>query len=96
MLFNLDECPKQYAQVAGAMGLDTGGLSDLEAGEAAANAIWDLTRKMGVPQRLRDAGVPEDGLAEAANLSMSDGTIVFNPKMIMEAEEVLEVYRKAW
>ncbi len=96
MLFNLDECPERYALVAGAIGLDTRGMSDMEAGEAAANAIWELTRKMGVPQRLRDAGVPENGLEEAANLSLSDGAIVYNPKLIMEAEEVLAVYRKAW
>lgn len=96
MLFNLDECPERYALVAGAIGLDIRGLNDMEAGEAAANAIWELTRKMGVPQRLRDAGVPESGLEAAANLSLSDGAIVYNPKFIMEAEEVLAVYRKAW
>jgi len=39
-------------------------MSDMEAGEAAANAIWELTKKMGLPQKLRDVGVPEDGLKE--------------------------------
>ncbi|MEW5784608.1 MAG: iron-containing alcohol dehydrogenase [Bacillota bacterium] len=96
MLYNLEDCPDRYALVAQAMGLDTRALSDHEAGEAAAAAVWKLTKKMGVPQRLRDAGVPESGLAEAANLSLSDGAIVYNPKMIMEAEEVLKVYREAW
>ena len=43
-----------------------------------------LTRRMGAA-RLRDAGVPEDGLEEAAELSLSDGSIVYNPKFIMEA-----------
>ncbi len=96
MLFNLDECPERYAMVAAAMGLDTRGLDNMEAGEAAAKAVWELTRRMGVPQRLRDAGVPEDGLEEAAELSLSDGSIVYNPKFIMEAEEVLELFRQAW
>lgn len=96
MIYNLDECPDRYALVAQAAGLDTRGLSEMEAGEAAARAVWDLTQKMGVPQRLRDVGVPEEGLKVAANLSLSDGAIVYNPKFIMEAEEVLSIYRKAW
>ena len=96
MLYNMDECPDRYALVAQAMGLNTQGMSDLEASEAAINAIWELTKKMNVPQRLREAGVPEDGLLEAANLSLSDGCIVYNPKPVFDAEEVLEVYKKAW
>lgn len=96
MLYNMDSCADRYALVARAMDLDTRGMSDQEAGEAAAGAIWELTKKMGVAQRLRDAGVPEEGLADAANLSLSDGAIVYNPKLIFDAEEVLQVYRKAW
>jgi len=49
-----------------------------------------------LPQKLRDIGVPEDGLAAAADLSLSDGAIVYNPRMVMDAEEVLEVYKQAW
>lgn len=95
MAYNLDECADRYAMIARAMDLDTRGMSDEEAGSAAVNAIGELTKKMGVPQRLRDAGVPEEGLEEAANLSLSDGAIVYNPKMIFDADEVLSVYRKA-
>lgn len=96
MNHNLDCCADRYALIAKAMGLDTRGISDEEAGAAAINAIVQLTKGMKVPQRLRDVGVPEDGLEEAANLSLSDGMIIYNPKMIIDASEVLEVYRKAW
>jgi aldehyde dehydrogenase (NAD+) len=96
MVYNMDECADRYALVARAMGVWEKGMSDLEASEAAANAVWELTKKMGVPQRLRDVGVPEEGLAEAADLALYDGSIVYNPKMVMEAEQVLEVYKKAW
>jgi len=96
MLFNLDECPDRYALVAQAAGLDIRDLNDIEAGEAAAGAVWDLTRKMGVPQKLRDAGVPEYGLEEAANLSLSDGAIVYNPKAVLDAGEILTLFRQAW
>ena len=96
MLFNLEECPDRYALVAEAMGLDTRDLSDLEAGRKAAEAVWELTKKIGLPQKLRDVGVPEDGLVAAADLSLSDGSIVYNPRMVMDSDEVLEVYREAW
>jgi len=96
MLFNLEECPDRYALVAEAMGLDVRGLSDVDAGRKAAEAVWDLTKKIGLPQKLRDVDVPEDGLAAAAELSLSDGAIVYNPRLVMDAEEVLAVYKKAW
>lgn len=96
MLYNMDECADRYVMVAEAMGLDTKGMSDLEASEAAANAIWDLTKKVGVPQKLSEVGVPEDGLEAAADLALSDGSIVYNPKLIYETDQILEVYKKAY
>jgi alcohol dehydrogenase len=96
IMYNLDECPDRYAMVAEAMGVKKEGMSDTEAGEAAANAIWELTKKMGLPQKLREVGVPKDGLEECAEASLYDGSIVYNPKTITEAQEVLGVFEKAW
>lgn len=96
MLFNLESCADRYALVAQAMGLDTRNLSEEDAARAAADAVWELTRQIGLPQRLRETGVPEEGLAAAADLSLSDGSIVYNPRPVFEAEEVLALYREAW
>ena len=96
IMYNLDECPDRYAMVAEAMGVRKAGMSDMDAGEAAANAIWKLTKKMGLPQRLRDVGVPEDGLKECAEASLYEGDIVYNPKTIIDSQETLGVYKKAW
>jgi len=96
MMYNMDTCADRYVLVAKAMDLYKPGMSDEEAGTAAAEGIWELTKRMGVPQRLRDVGVPEDGLMDASALSLSDGSIVYNPKPIFEAEEVLSVYKNAW
>ncbi len=96
MLFNVEDCADRYALIARAMDLDTRGLNDAEAGKKAAEAVWELTGKIGLTQKLRDAGVPEDGLAAAADLSMSDASIIYNPRMVTDAEEVLEVLQKAW
>ncbi len=96
MLFNLEDCADRYALIARAMDLDVRGLDDLEAGRKAAEAVWQLTKTIGLTQKLRDAGVPEEGLAEAAELSMSDASIIYNPRMVIDAEEVLAVLKQAW
>lgn len=59
----------------------------MEAGEAVANAIWELTEKLGLPHRLRDVGVPEGGLEECAEASLYDGAVVYNPKTINGSQE---------
>ncbi len=71
-------------------------MSDHKAGEAAVKAIEKLTQKIGLPGRLRDVDVPKEGLKDCAELSLSDGSIVYNPKPVYEAEEVLKVYEAAW
>ncbi len=96
MKYNLEYCPDRYALVARAMGLDVRDMSDEEAGEAAIQAIWELTRKMGVPQKLREVNVPEDGLEQAADMALYDGSIVYNPRPVLDPEEVLQVYKEAW
>ncbi len=96
MTYNMDVSAEQYAMVAEAMGVKERGMSDEQAGEAAVQGIFELTKKMGVPQKLSEVGVKEDVLQEAAVLSLSDGSIVYNPKPVFEAEEVLGVYKNAF
>jgi aldehyde dehydrogenase (NAD+) len=86
-------CGDSYAMVASAMGMKA---SDEEAGEAVAGAISALSKKMGVPQRLRDAGVPESGLAEASEIAMTQAPMVVNPRPVSDATEVLGVLKDAW
>ncbi len=67
-----------------------------EAGSAVAEKIIEFTKKLGLPQRLREVGVPEEGLKECSELALSDGAIVYNPKFISDSEEVLKIYQQAW
>jgi aldehyde dehydrogenase (NAD+) len=91
--YNMDACGDRYALIARAMGMN---VSDDEAGEAVANAITRLTKKMGVPQKLREVGVPESGLDEASDVTLTMGGMVYNPKFISDAAEVLGVFKNAW
>jgi alcohol dehydrogenase len=96
ILFNLDACAGRYRLVAEALGVDARALSDEAAARAAADAVWELTRKIGMPQRLREVGVPREGLARCAEDALSDGSIVYNPKPVLDAAETLGVLEAAW
>jgi alcohol dehydrogenase class IV len=78
------------------MGVDIRTISPDEVGDLLADEIIEFTRRLGLPQRLRDVGVPEEGLEECIELALSDAAIVYNPKDITDSTEVLKVYQQAW
>jgi alcohol dehydrogenase class IV len=96
MMYNMDECMDRYALVAEAMGVKEKGMSDEDAAGAAVDAVFELTKKINLPQSLREVGVEEEGLMEASEMALCDGSVVYNPKILFEAEEVMEVYKKAF
>jgi alcohol dehydrogenase class IV len=96
MEYNLDACADRYSLVAVGMGLDVAGMSEEEAAKAAVEAVQELTAKLGLPRKLSEVGVPEDGLAEAAEMALSDGSIVYNPKPVFDPDEVLGVFKKVY
>jgi alcohol dehydrogenase len=96
MAFNLDDAAEGYAMVAEALGVREKGTDDRTAAEAAIAEISIFLKRIGHPERLSAAGVKEADLAKAASLSLSDGAIVNNPRLVLDAEEVLTVYRAAF
>ena len=96
MKYNLKAVPELLAHIAVAMGLDTAGMDTIQAGEAAASGMQAFSKKIGLSQRLRHLGVEVDQLKTCSELSMGDGSIIYNPKIIMDAEEVLAVYEEAY
>ena len=99
MEFNLryvDEgVPASYRRVAEAMDLDVTADDDMTAAKKAIERLRKLTVEIGLPQRLRDVGVPEDGLDAAMADAMVDGSMFNNPGD-PEEEEVLELFKKAF
>lgn len=96
MTFNLEEAPDLMADIAGAMGVATRDTPPQEAGRAAVVAVYDLLKAIGLDRRLSDLGVAEDRLMECSELSVTDGSIIYNPRMVIDAEEVFHLYRKAF
>ena len=94
--YNADACGDVYLNVLSALGVKIEGVSPDRAGSMLADRIADFTRGLGLPQKLREVGVSEDGLHECSEIALSDGAIVYNPKFICDSAEVLKVYRQAW
>jgi alcohol dehydrogenase class IV len=94
MEFNLESCPEAYALVAEVFGLRDKGMDDLEAAKAAIAAMRAFTKKIGHPQRLSEFKVKEEDILRAAELSLSDGAIINNPRPVLDASEMLEIYKK--
>jgi alcohol dehydrogenase class IV len=65
-------------------------------GEAAADAVADLVRALGQPQRLRDAGVKREQFAAVAAASMQNRWVLSNPQPIRDAQDVIRLLEAAW
>ena len=96
MRFNLDATASQLAQAAAAMGLELKDQSDEAAGEAAAQHVYNLISQLGLPQRLREAGVNEADLPHLAQLALKSSAVKSNPKPLTDAAQVEAIFRAAW
>jgi alcohol dehydrogenase class IV len=69
--------------------------TDAECARGAVEAVRAIQNTLGLPMRLREAGVPEDGLAALAEDAMHERGTHFNPRKV-ECQDVLALYRAAW
>jgi alcohol dehydrogenase class IV len=79
-----------------AMGIDISGMTDHQAGMAAADGVDRICRTLELPERLRDVGVPEDGLELIAAATLHDRSLATNPKLVDNAGPIMSVLRDAW
>jgi maleylacetate reductase len=96
MRFNAGATAPQLLPAAEALGISMDGLSPVGVIEAAADRIFDLVGQMGLPQRLRDAGVRAADLPHLAQLSFQNRTVQNNPKPIVDAAQLERLLRDAW
>lgn len=96
MRFNAEASADRQALIAKAMGVDTAGMSDLDAAMAAADAVEDLRVSLGLPGRLRDVGVPEEGLELIAAATLHDRALATNPTPVSDAGPIMSILRSSW
>ena len=96
ILYNLEACLDRYSQIAQAMGRDVKGMESLKAAEQAAIAIREFSKSIGMPQTLREVNVEASGLDQCANDALMDGSIIYNPKLVFDPDDILKVYKNAF
>jgi alcohol dehydrogenase len=69
-------------------------VSDPDVGPALAAYLTDLVARLGLPTRLSQVGVPEDGIPALVEGAMGDGTTLLNPREMSE-DDYAALYRKA-
>jgi alcohol dehydrogenase class IV len=94
--FNCQTAPAAYAEIAPFAFPELARLEGQERAAAFCDALQELSRKCGLPQRLRDVKVPEDVLPTLARDAMKQTRLLpNNPRPVAEAD-ALDIYRRAW
>jgi alcohol dehydrogenase class IV len=83
------EIADRYRDVA-----DIFDVNEPEVGPALAAYVTDLVDRLGLPTRLSQVGVPEDGIPALVEGAMGDGTTLLNPREMGE-EDYASLYAKA-
>lgn len=94
--FNGDVAAPQIREAGEVFGVSTANVDDTLAVELVAQQIVQFTTACGLLQRYRDVGVPESDLEACAEVVLSDGAIVYNPKPVVDSSDVLTVLRACY
>lgn len=87
MRYNRAQCARQMERIATAFGRSDGD---------AAAAVGDLIDRLGLPTRLRDAGVRQDQIPRIAKGAMGNLWLRTNPRPITQQLEVEALLEAAW
>jgi alcohol dehydrogenase class IV len=95
MEFNLIGNIPKFIEIAKAMHQDVHTIDRMEAAQRSVDAVRNLLVDLNIPLRLRDAGVPEDGIPVLAEDSMKSGNVLLNPRKTT-LEDVTEIFKAAY
>jgi aldehyde dehydrogenase (NAD+) len=88
MRYNRDYALEPLGEVAQALGVETGKLSQAAAADAAADAVAALMKRIGHPARFSEVGVPADMLDRILMGTMADGANYGNPRPLTDPQAV--------
>ena len=88
MRFNAGSNAEGQARFAKAMEITTDGVKDGDAAEYAAAAIENLFTQVGLPTRLSEVGVHQDGISQIAEDAMTDFGLHRNIRKIQDVAEL--------
>jgi len=96
MRFNVDHATEKLGLIALQLGVNTFGMNKREAALAAADEVEKLMESVGHPMRLRDLGVPEDGLLDCSMHAACDPVSLYNARPVDGPQDILELYKQVY
>ena len=96
MEYNAEAAGEKYREIARLMGVhNVDSMSIEEYNRAAVRAVIQLSRNIGIPEKLVDIGAKEEDLPRLAKMAYLDVCTPGNPRTASEAD-ILEIYIKAF
>lgn len=85
----------KYIRIAGAMGVNTDGMTEAEGVQAAIDAVRTLSVSIDIPQKLHEINVKEEDIPALAVAAFNDVCTGGNPRST-SIEDIEAIYRKAF
>ena len=95
MEFNLEVVKDKIARISYPLGVDISNMSIEEKATAAINAVRQLSKDIGLPQKLHEVGVEREDLKIMAENAMLDWCHPANPRKCTE-EDMYRLYANAF
>ncbi len=95
MEYNAPYTGDKFKYIAEAMGVDTAGMDEDAYRKAAVDAVKQLSKDVGIPEKLHEIGVKEEDLQALSESAFADVCTGGNPRPCT-VESILEIYKKAF
>ncbi len=95
MEYNAEYTGEKFRDIAEAMGVDTSGMDQAAYRKAAIDAVKQLSKDVGIPEKLHEIGVKEEDLPALAEAAFNDVCTGGNPRPCT-VDSILEIYKTAF
>ena len=93
--FNGQVCPELFRNMGKAFNLEMDNTTDEEAVDKVVEAVRELSKSLGIPQTLREIGIPEEMLPALAQQAINDVCTGGNPREVT-VEDIIALYKEAY
>lgn len=93
--YNVISNPQKFADIAEFMGENIDGLSVHEAAEKAIDAMFRLSKDIGIPTSLKEMGIKEEDFEYMAEMALKDGNAFSNPRKGNE-KDIVNIFKSAY
>ena len=93
--YNIISNPQKFADIAEFMGENIDGLSVHEAAEKAIDAMFRLSKDIGIPTSLKEKGIKEEDFEYMAEMALKDGNAFSNPRK-GNKQDIINIFKVAY